>query len=164
MKKHILFRMAIPLLAVSISLASCTGTEKQKKELANAEEEALKKANDALSLTENDSKKEISKVKDDLEKANEKLNEKQTIYLQSLQEKEESVSNRLKSLNERIKSTSGEPSQRLVERRDKLSKERDMLQANIMELKSPMNDQRLETVEKELKVLIAAIDRELESE
>lgn len=164
MKKHILFRMAIPLLAVSISLARCTGTEKQKKELANAEEEALKKANDALSLTENDSKKEISKVKDDLEKANEKLNEKQTIYLQSLQEKEESVSNRLKSLNERIKSASGEPSQRLVERRDKLSKERDMLQANIMELKSPMNDQRLETVEKELKVLIAAIDRELESE
>ena len=164
MKKHILFRMAIPLLAVSISLASCTGTEKQKKELANAEEEALKKANDALSLTENDSKKEISKVKDDLEKANEKLNEKQTIYLQSLQEKEESVSNRLKSLNERIKSASGEPSQRLIERRDKLSKERDMLQANIMELKSPMNDQRLETVEKELKVLIAAIDRELESE
>ena len=41
-------------------------------------------------------------------------------------------------------------------------KERDQLQANILEIQSPMTDQQLETVQKEINLLIAIIDKELD--
>lgn len=44
-----------------------------------------------------------------------------------------------------------------------MTKERDQLQANILEIQSPMTDQQLETVQKEINLLIAIIDKELDS-
>jgi len=43
-------------------------------------------------------------------------------------------------------------------------KERDLLQANILEMAKPMEDKRLETVQKEIQQRIVAINKELSEE
>jgi chromosome condensin MukBEF complex kleisin-like MukF subunit len=52
----------------------------------------------------------------------------------------------------------------LTKKQDKLTKEHDQLQANILEIQSPMTDAQLETVQKKIKILITVIDKELSTE
>lgn len=166
MKRKFIFITTNILLAVSLLVAGCNSTaEKERKELANAEEEALEKADEANKMVpaETDTG-EMAKVKEDLQNASSKLSEKQEKYLASLRQKESRLNDRLKTNAEKLKTADGNTKKRLTERHDRLTKERDQLQANILEIQSPMTDQQLETVQKEIDVLIAVIDRELNAE
>jgi chromosome segregation ATPase len=163
MKRKAIILLSNTLLAAGLLLTACnSSTEKDRKELARAEEEALEKAEEANKLVpqETDSS-DMADVKKDLEKASQKLSEKQEKYLASLREKEGKLNDRLKTISEKLRTADGSARKRLTEKQDKLIKERDQLQANILEIQSPLTDQQLETVQKEINVLIAVIDREL---
>lgn len=166
MKKSIVGILSSSAFAICLLFASCnSSTENDRKELAKAEEEALEKAAEANQLVPAEAdQEEIAGVKKDLELANEKLSEKQEKYYASLKEREAKISTRLVRLNEKIKSADGNSRQKLIEKQDKLIKERDQLQANILEIQTPMTDTQLETVQKEIDLLITVIDRELASE
>ncbi|TDE13370.1 DUF1216 domain-containing protein [Dyadobacter psychrotolerans] len=163
MKRIATIFLSNAILAAGLMLTACnSSTDKDRKELANAEEEALEKAAEANEMVpqETDSS-DMADVKKDLEKASQKLSEKQDKYLASLREKEGKLNDRLKTIGEKLSSADGNAKKRLTEKQDKLIKERDQLQANILEIQSPMTDQQLETVQKEINVLIAVIDKEL---
>jgi DNA anti-recombination protein RmuC len=165
MKRILTLFFANAFIIPCLLLTSCnSSTEKDRKELANAEEEALDKAAEANKLVPQEADtKEIEGVKKDLEKASEKLSEKQEKYLASLKQQERRINDRLKAITEKLQSADDNSKKNLTEKLDKLTKERDQLQANILEIQSPMTDQQLETVQKEINLLIAIIDRELDS-
>ena len=166
MKRKVILFISNSLLAAALLMTACnSSTEKDRKELANAEEEALEKADEANKLVpqETDSS-DMKKVKEDLQQASEKLSEKQNKYLTSLREKESKLNERLKKNTEKLRSADGNSKKRLTEKQDKLTNERDQLQANILEIQSPMTDAQLETVQKEIDALIAVIDKELSVE
>ncbi|CAG5069782.1 hypothetical protein DYBT9623_02519 [Dyadobacter sp. CECT 9623] len=150
------------ILMASMTFSCNSGADKDRKELANAEEEALEAAEKTSEVVSNDtSKEEMSKAKEELLDANAKLNEKQQEYLTSLKERETTIQDRIKKLDEKLQSANDNSKKRLTERRDKFTKERDLLQANILELQKPMEDKRLETVQKEVQQRVVAIDKEL---
>jgi len=166
MKRKVTLFLSNTLLAAGILLAGCNSSaDKDRKELANAEAEALEKAEEANKMVpqETDSS-DMAEVKKDLQEANKKLSEKQNEYLTSLKEKEGKVNDRLKTITDKLKSADGNAKERLTKKQDKLTKERDQLQANILEIQSPMTDAQLETVQKEINVLITVIDKELSTE
>ncbi|MCE7043859.1 hypothetical protein [Dyadobacter sp. CY312] len=165
MKRILTLFFANAFIISGLLLTSCNSSaEKDRKELAKAEEEALDKAAEANKLVPQEADtKEIEGVKKDLEKASEKLSGKQGKYLTSLKQKEGKINDKLKSINEKLRKADASSKKSLTEKQDKLIKERDQLQANILEIQSPMTDQQLETVQKEIDLLIAIIDKELDS-
>ncbi|WP_439559120.1 hypothetical protein [Dyadobacter sp.] len=160
MKKTVNVWVLSAMVVMGASLASCNSAEKDRKELANAEEDALKAAEETSAMGDT-SKEEMADAKEDLLEANAKLNEKQQDYLNSLKEREAKIQERITKLDEKLKSADGNAKQRLTERKDKFTKERDLLQANILEMQKPMEDKRLETVQKEVQQRVVAIDKEL---
>lgn len=142
-----------------------SGSDKDRKELANAEEQALETADEASEEIANTSDtSEMEDAKEDLLEANQKLNEKQQKYLASLKKEESELQERVVELDEKIKSADGDAKKRLTVKKDKVTKERDLLQANILEMAKPMEDKRLETVQKEVQQRIVAINKELSEE
>ena len=166
MKKSIVVLLSNSVLAMCLLFASCnTSTEKDRKELAKAEEEALEKAEEANKLVPAEAdQEEIAGVKQDLEKANRKLSQKQEKYYTSLREKETKLNERIGKLNEELKNSKSNSKKKMAEKQDRLMKERDELQANILEIQTPMTDSQLQTVQKEIDLLITVIDKELASE
>jgi len=153
-------------IAAGALLVGCNSQgDKERKELANAEEKALETAAAADSTVANTSDTSaIASAKEDLLKANEKLNEKQQKYLTSLKKEETSLQDKIAKLDKKIISSDGDAKKRLTTKKDKAIKERDLLQANILELAKPMEDKRLETVQKEVQTRIVAINKELSEE
>jgi hypothetical protein len=147
-------------------LVSCnSGADKDRKELANAEEKALETADEASKEVANTSDTtEMADAKEDLLEANQKLNEKQQDYMASLKKEESKLQERITKLGEKIKTSDGDSKKRLTAKMDKAVKERDLLQANILEMAKPMEDKRLETVQKEVQQRIVAINKELSEE
>lgn len=90
MKRILTLIFANAFIISGLLLTSCnSSTEKDRKDLAKAEEEALDKAAEANKLVPQEADaKEIEGVKKDLEKASEKLSEKQEKYLASLRQRE----------------------------------------------------------------------------
>ena len=160
------------IVFVNVAFAACallvscnSGADKDRKELANAEEKALETANEASQEVENTSDTtKIADAKEDLLEANQKLNEKQQDYMASLKKEESKLQERITKLSEKIKSSEGDSKKRLTSKMDKAVKERDLLQANILEMAKPMEDKRLETVQKEIQQRIVAINKELSEE
>ena len=160
------------IVFVNVAFAACallvscnSGADKDRKELANAEEKALETANEASQEVENTSDTtKIADAKEDLLEANQKLNEKQQDYMASLKKEEFKLQERITKLSEKIKSSEGDSKKRLTSKMDKAVKERDLLQANILEMAKPMEDKRLETVQKEVQQRIVAINKELSEE
>jgi len=105
MKRNVILFFSNALLATGLLLTACnSSTEKDRKELANAEEEALEKADEANKMVpqETDSG-DMEKVKEDLQQASDKLSEKQNKYLVSLREKESKLNERLKKNTEKLR-------------------------------------------------------------
>lgn len=153
-------------IAAGALLVGCnSGADKDRKELANAEEKALETADEASQEIANTSDTtDMAAAKEDLLEANDKLNEKQRDYMASLKKEESSLQERIAKLNDKIKSADGDAKKRLTAKMDKAVKERDLLQANILEMAKPMEDKRLETVQKEIQQRIVAINKELSEE
>lgn len=154
------------MILIGSLISGCNSqTDKDRKELANAEEEALETAEKTTEEVSGDSsKKEMSEAKEDLLDANAKLSQKQQEYLTSLKERETKIQERIKKIDEKISSANDNSKKRLTEKKDKFTKERDLLQANILEMQKPMEDKRLETVQKEIQQRVVAIDKELSQE
>lgn len=153
-------------IAAGVLLVSCnSGSDKDRKELANAEEKALETADEASEEVANTSDTtDMADAKEDLLEANQKLNEKQRDYMASLKKEESKLQERIAKLDDKIKSSDGDAKKRLTAKMDKAVKERDLLQANILEMAKPMEDKRLETVQKEVQQRIVAINKELSEE
>jgi DNA anti-recombination protein RmuC len=166
MKKIVNVWLLSGMVLAGSTLVSCNSqADKDRKELANAEEEALEAAEKTTEQVATDSsKEEMSDAKEELLDANAKLNEKQAEYLKSLKEREKKIQERISKLDEKLKSAEGNSQKRLMEKKDKFTKERDLLQANILEMQKPMEDKRLETVQKEVQQRVVAIDKELSAE
>jgi chromosome segregation ATPase len=153
-------------LAAGVLLAGCNSqTEKDRKELANAEEQALETTEEVdKEVADTSDTTKMANAKEDLLEANQKLNEKQQKYLASLKEEEVKLRDRIAKLDTKIQSSDAAAKKRLATKRDKAVKERDLLQANILEMAKPMEDKRLETVQKEVQQRIVAINQELSRE
>lgn len=166
MKKAISVWMSGTALALAMFVSACNSdAEKDRKELARAEEEAIKTANKATDEVVNGADtNDMIDSKEKLREAEQKLNEKQQNYLISLKKTENKIHERLAKVDEKIKSADGNARKRFEEKRDKLVKERDMLQANILEIQKPMDDDQFQTVQKQVDGLISTIDKELEGE
>lgn len=162
MKTKLILLIPTILVAGSLLFTSCSKTDKERKELANAEEDALKKTEEVAKMNFDTNKENTADLKEDLQKAQEKLSEKQNDYVVALREREAKLNDKLKDIQAKLRD--GKSNKRLLEKKDRLSKERDLVQANILELHSPVTDQKLETVEKGIKELIVEIDKELASE
>ena len=166
MKKTVNIIFANVAIAMAALCFSCNSkTETERKKLANAEEKALETADEASSkIAESSDTTEIEDAKEDLLQVNTDLNEKQRAYMKSLKEEESKLKERITKLNEKIQSADGNAKKRLSAKMDKAVKERDLLQANILEMAKPMEDKRLETVQKEVQQRIVAINKELSAE
>lgn len=162
MKTKLIPLVPTVLLAGALLFTGCSGTDKERKELANAEEDALKKTEEVAKMNFDTNKENTADLKEDLQKAQEKLSKKQNDYVVVLREREAKLNDKLKDIQTKLRD--GKSNKRLLEKKDRLSKERDLVQANILELHSPVTDQKLETVEKGIQELIVEIDKELASE
>lgn len=162
MKTKLIQLLPAVMLTGSLLFTGCTGTDKEKKELANAEEDALKKTEEVAKMNFDTNKENTAELKEDLEKAKEKLSEKQSNYVVALREREAKLNDKLKDIQTKLRD--GKSNKRLLEKKDRLSKERDLVQANILELHSPVTDEKLATVEKGIQELIKEIDKELGTE
>jgi hypothetical protein len=161
--RTVIFNAAFAACALLVSCNS--GADKDRKELANAEEKALETADEATDkISSTSDTTEMTDAKEDLLEANDKLNEKQQDYLASLKEEEKKLQERISKLDSKIQSSDGDAKKRLTAKKDKAVKERDLLQANILEMAKPMEDKRLETVQKEIQQRIVAINKELSEE
>ncbi|MCE7065483.1 hypothetical protein [Dyadobacter sp. CY326] len=155
--------VAIAMGALCISCNSKTDTDRKK--LANAEEKALETADEASQkIASNSDTTEIADVKEDLLQVNNDLNEKQRAYLKSLKEEEAKLKERVTELDDKIQTADGDAKKRLMSKKNKVTQERGLLQANILEMAKPMEDKRLETAQKEIQQRIVAINKELSSE
>jgi paraquat-inducible protein B len=162
MKTKLIKLIPAVLLTGSLLFTACSGTDKKRRELANAEEDALKKTEEIAKMNFDTNKENTAELKEDLEKAKEKLSEKQNDYVVALREREAKLNDKLKEIQTKLRA--GKSNKRLLEKKDRLSKERDMVQANILELYSPVSEKELETVEKTIQELIAEIDKELDTD
>ncbi|GAB2781179.1 hypothetical protein GCM10027275_25970 [Rhabdobacter roseus] len=164
MKKVAIVTGIYAFITMGWLLASCDSNRRDEGEkLAETEEQAQARTEDAYQqLAEAETKSDVEDIRDDLKKMDEKLTKEQQNYYQRMQKQHQDITRRLEKLNGQIASADATKKQRLTTNRDTLIHEKDLLEANMLEMQKPMNDDEWRTVESKLKQLIAAIDTELE--
>lgn len=106
---------------------------------------------------------DLAEVRNDLKETKQQLAEKQRSYVEKMRDRQEKIQKRLSMMDSKIGSSSGATKEKWIERRTKLMRERDQLQANLLDMQQPMTSEQMVTVEKQINDLLAAIDKELAS-
>lgn len=141
----------------------CETKDDSKQEFAKEQADAMKEADQAVNEIQSTSDtSKLADVRDDLEDELKKLEAAKKDYLAQIQTRQKTLNEKISDLDPKVTDPKQPNRQKWVERRTKYVRQRDQLQASLMELQKPMTGDRWSTAEGELKELISAIDEDLQ--
>lgn len=142
-------------------LSSCEN-ESQKEEYAEEQAEAMEKADDAYTTLEtSNGLTDLTEVRAELEEAAKELAEEKKEYVRTLQDRQKKLNDRISELDKKLTDPMKANQPEWVDKKRKLTRERDQVKAMILDLQNPMTKERWVTAEEEIKTLITTIDEEL---
>lgn len=144
-------------------LTACDSNEKSDKEkLATQQQEIQKEADQANNKIEQaEVPVDISDSLEDLSKFIEEISIAKKDYLYAFQERQQKLNERISELDTKLTDPNQVNQSQWVSNRRVLIAERDKVRANMMELQKPMTKERWTMAEREIKELLAAIDKQL---
>ena len=162
MKKVVIATALYACLTTGWLLTSCDNTNDGKEEYAEEQADAINEADAARAeLRDADDSEDLAEVKDDLADAAQELEAAKKEYITGLQQRQQSLNEEIGDLDTKVTDPKQANREKWVERRKELVRERDLLRANLLELQKPMTEERWTTAEKEIKELMATIDKQL---
>jgi hypothetical protein len=166
MKKIVFITAIYAAITMGWLLTSCDSTPKDsQKQYAEEQADAINEADEArMEMLQAEDTSQLADVREDLSEAAQELEAARKSYTTELQTRQKTLNEKISELDGKVTDPKQANRDKWVEKRQKLVRERDQLQANLLELQKPMTDERWTTAEKEIKELIAAIDQELKEE
>lgn len=163
MKKVVLITAIYAVVTTGWLLTSCESTPKDsQKEYVQEQADAIDEADKARAeIQQTEDTSALIDVRDELSDAAKALEAARKNYMTELQRRQKTLNEKISYLDPKVTDPNQPNRDKWVEKRQKLVRERDKLQANLMELQKPMTDERWTTAEKEIKELMASIDQEL---
>lgn len=148
-------------LSIGWFLTSC-GSNNERKEFAEEQQDAMQQADEAYTdLRQATDTTDLVEAREELSESAQELEKAKKNYIAELQRRQTGLNEKISELDGKVTDPNQPNREKWVEKRQKLVRERDLLQVNLLELQKPMTDERWTTAEQEIKELIAAIDREL---
>jgi protein-tyrosine-phosphatase len=161
MRKVVIITGLYALLTTGWLVASC-GSANEQQNYAEQQQEATQKAAEVhTDIREAEDTAALVEARDELSESVQKLEKAKKNYLTELQRRQTGLNEKISELDVKVTDPQQPNREKWVEKRQKLIRERDRLQVNLLEVQRPMTDERWTTVEQELKDLIATIDHEL---
>ncbi len=163
MKKIALATTFYALVTLGWLIIGCETRNDSKQEYAEEQADAIDEADQAVNELQNTTDtSELADVRDDLREELKKLEAAKKDYLVQIQNRQKTLNEKISELDPKVTDPKQPNREKWVERRTKYVRERDQLQASLMELQKPMTNDRWITAESEIKELISAIDRDLQ--
>ncbi|GHB61958.1 hypothetical protein [Persicitalea jodogahamensis] len=162
MKKVVFATALYACLTTGWLLTSCDNNKDGKEEYAEEQADAINEADIARAeIRSADDTSDLADVREDLSEAAQELEAAKKEYMTELQNRQKSLSEKIGELDSKVTDPKQANREKWVEKRKELVQERDQLQANLLELQKPMTNDRFVTAEKEIKELLASIDKSL---
>ncbi len=162
MKKVAIATALYAFITTGWLLTSCDNTQDGKEEYAEEQADAIDEADAARAeLRSADDTSDLADVRDELSDAAQELEAAKKKYMSELQNRQQSLSEKISEIDPKVTDPNQPNREKWVEKRKELVRDRDRLQANLLELQKPMTDDRFVTAEKEIKELMATIDKAL---
>lgn len=163
LKKIALATTFYALVTMGWLVIGCETKDDSKQEYAEEQVDASKEADKAEEeIQSTNDTSALADVRDDLTDELKKLEAAKKDYLAQIQTRQKTLNEKISDLDPKVTDPKQPNRQKWVERRTKYVRQRDQLQASLMELQKPMTGDRWSTAEGELKELISAIDEDLQ--
>lgn len=163
LKKIALATTFYALVMMGWLVIGCETKDDSKQEYAEEQVDASKKADKAVNeLQSTTDTTKLADVRDDLTDELKKLEAAKKDYLAQIQARQKTLNEKISELDPKVTDPKQPNREKWVERRAKYVRQRDQLQANLMELQKPMTGDRWSTAEAEIKELISSIDLDLQ--
>lgn len=162
MKKVAIATSLYACITIGWFLTSCDSNKDGKEEYAEEQTDALREADAARTeIISADDTADLAEVRDELADKAKELEVAKKNYMAELQSRQKSLSEKISDLDPKVTDPNQPNREKWVEKRKELVRDRDKIQSNLLELQSPMTDDRFMTAEKEIKELMASIDKTL---
>ncbi|WP_373515380.1 hypothetical protein [Persicitalea sp.] len=162
MKKVVIATALYACITTGWLLTSCDNTSDGKEEYAEEQADAINEADVARAeIRSADDTSDLADVRDDLTDAAKELEAAKKEYMTELKNRQRTLNEKISELDSKVTDPKQANRDKWVEKRKELVRDRDKLQANLLELQQPMSDDRFVTAEKEIKELMASIDKAL---
>ena len=162
MKKVVIATFLYACITMGWLLTSCDNNKDSKEEYAEEQADALDEADAARAeITNAEDTADLAEVRDELSDKAKELEAAKKDYLAELQNRQKNLSEKISELDPKVTDPNQPNREKWVEKRKQLVSDRDKVQANLLELQNPMTDARFVTAEKEIKELMASIDKTL---
>ncbi len=162
MKKVVIATALYACLTTGWLLTSCDNTKDGKEEYAEEQADAIDEADVARSeIRSADDTSDLADVREDLSDTAKELEAAKKNYMIELQNRQKSLSEKISELDPKVTDPNQPNREKWVDKRKELVRDRDKIQANLLELQRPMTDERFVTAKEEIKELMAAIDKAL---
>ena len=162
MKKVVIATALYACITTGWLLTSCDNTKDGKEEYAEEQADAIDEADAARAeIRSADDTSDLADVREELSDAAQELEAAKKEYMTELQNRQKSLNEKIDELGTKVTDPKQANREKWVEKRKELVQERDILQANLLELQKPMTNDSFVTAEKEINELMASIDKSL---
>lgn len=162
MKKVFIATAIYACITMGWLLSSCDNNKDSKEQYAEEQADALDEADVARAeIKTAEDKADLAQVRDELADKAKELAAAKKDYMTELQRRQKTLSEKISELDPKVTDPNQPNREKWVEKRKGLVSDRDKVQANLLELQNPMTDERFVTAEKEIKELMASIDKTL---
>ena len=160
MKKVAIATALYACITIGWLLTSCDNTKDGKEEYAEEQADAIDEADAARAeIRSADDTSDLADVRDELADAAKELETAKKEYVTELQNRQKTLNEKISELDAKVTDPKQPNREKWVEKRKELVRDRDRLQANLLELQRPMTNDRFVTAEQEIKELMASIDK-----
>lgn len=162
MKKVFIATAIYACITMGWLLTSCDNNKDSKEQYAEEQADALDEADVArVEIKSAEDTADLAQVRDELADKAKELAVAKKDYMTELQRRQKTLSEKISELDPKVTDPNQPNREKWVEKRKGLVSDRDKVQANLLELQNPMTDERFVTAEKEIKELMASIDKTL---